>query len=106
LPLVILFATLGSLGGSLTLYTAGAVLGRRRFFRVVEVVPLVEVSDIEKADEWFQRHGRSAVFFGRLIPLIRSGISVPAGITRMPMLEFCLYTTLGSTLWNTIFILL
>ncbi|WP_281726229.1 DedA family protein, partial [Escherichia coli] len=64
-------------------------------------MPLVDVADVDKADVWFTKHGRKAVFFGRLIPGIRSLISIPAGVDRMPMTGFLAMTTAGSLLWNT-----
>lgn len=103
---VIISATIGSVAGSLVLYGAGAALGRTRFYRIVEWMPLVDASDIEVAERWFTRYGTHAVFFGRLIPLVRSGISVPAGLTRMPLVPFIFYTALGSGIWNTLFVLL
>lgn len=101
---VIVSATIGSIAGSLILYWGGAALGRRRFFHIVKVMPMVDVADIEKAEEWFNRHGSKAVFFGRMVPLVRSGISVPAGITRMPLTPYIIYSAAGSAIWNSIFI--
>ncbi|WP_027504929.1 DedA family protein [Rhodococcus sp. UNC23MFCrub1.1] len=99
------WTTLGSVLGALGLYWLGKKLGRDRMYAAVDRMPFVSTDDLTKADEWFVRHGRSAVFFGRMIPLVRSGISVPAGVSGMPVLQFLLYTTLGSLLWNTIFVL-
>ncbi|WP_285184633.1 DedA family protein [Rhodococcus sp. MEB041] len=99
------WTTLGSVLGALGLYWLGKKLGRDRMYAAVDRMPFVSTDDLTKADEWFVRHGRSAVFFGRMIPLVRSGISVPAGVSEMPVLQFLLYTTLGSLLWNTIFVL-
>ncbi|MBY6682444.1 DedA family protein [Rhodococcus sp. BP-316] len=99
------WTTLGSVLGALGLYWLGKKLGRDRMYAAVDRMPFVSTDDLTKADEWFVRHGRSAVFFGRMIPLVRSGISVPAGVSAMPVLQFLLYTTLGSLLWNTIFVL-
>jgi membrane protein DedA with SNARE-associated domain len=63
------------------------------------------VSDIDRTEAWFGRHGRKTVFFGRMVPLFRSFVSIPAGIERMPMAVFVLLTTLGSLIWNTVFVL-
>jgi membrane protein DedA with SNARE-associated domain len=100
----IIAATLGSYLGALALYWLGALLGRHRLRRIVDKLPLVDVTDLDKAEEWFARHGRAAVLIGRCVPLVRSLISVPAGVERMPILQFSLYTLLGSAVWNTIFV--
>ena len=100
LPWVFVGATLGSVLGACLLYGAGARLGAERATRVLCRVPLMEPSDVERAEHWFDRHGRAAVFFGRLIPGVRSLISVPAGSRGMPLATFVLYTTAGSALWN------
>lgn len=102
---VLIWTTLGSVVGALALYGLGAWLGRDRLIRIVDRMPLVNVSDVERAEAWFARHGGKAVFFGRMIPLFRSLISVPAGIERMPLLRFTLLTTAGSAIWNTVFVL-
>ncbi|MFE1771338.1 DedA family protein [Streptomyces sp. NPDC059008] len=99
------WTTLGSMTGALALYGVGALLGRERTVAIASKLPLVKVSDIEKTERWFQRHGTKAVFFGRMIPLFRSLISIPAGIERMPIPVFLALTTLGSLIWNTIFVL-
>ena len=64
----------------------------------------MKTEDLERTEAWFGRHGRKAVFFGRMIPIFRSLISVPAGIERMPLLQFTLFTTAGSLIWNTTFV--
>jgi membrane protein DedA with SNARE-associated domain len=98
------WTTVGSLAGALVLYGLGALLGRERMRAVAARVPLVEVSDVDRSEEWFARHGAKAVFFGRMLPVFRSFISVPAGVERMPLPSFVLLTTLGSLVWNTAFI--
>jgi membrane protein DedA with SNARE-associated domain len=65
---------------------------------------MVSEADIDKADDWFDRHDREAVLFGRLFPVVRSLISIPAGIRRMQLPKFLLYTTIGSAIWNTVLI--
>jgi membrane protein DedA with SNARE-associated domain len=104
LLLAIVGATLGSYFGALALYWLGALLGRERLRRIVERLPLVDVVDMENAEAWFARHGGKAVLFGRCVPLVRSLISIPAGIERMPLWRFSLYTLIGSAVWNTIFV--
>ncbi|GAA1690846.1 hypothetical protein GCM10009733_103820 [Nonomuraea maheshkhaliensis] len=102
---VLVCTTLGSVIGALALYWVGALLGRERTLAIAAKLPLVKTSDIEKTEAWFQRHGRKTVFFGRMIPIFRSLISIPAGVERMPVLTFTLLTTAGSLIWNTIFVM-
>ena len=102
---VLIWTTLGSVVGALALYGVGAWLGRRRMYAIAERMPLIKVADVERTEAWFDRHGSKAVFFGRMIPIFRSLISIPAGIERMPLLRFTLLTTAGSAIWNTIFVL-
>ncbi|WP_406201678.1 DedA family protein [Streptomyces europaeiscabiei] len=101
----LLWTTAGSVVGALALYGVGALLGRDRTVAIAARLPLVKVADIEKTEAWFLRHGTKAIFFGRMIPVFRSLISVPAGVERMPLPVFTLLTTLGSALWNTAFVL-
>lgn len=99
------WTTAGSVVGALILYWLGIKLGRDRMYAIVDRIPFVGTEDLSKAEDWFNRHGRSAVFFGRMIPVVRSGISVPAGVSRMPLAQFTVYTILGSLIWNSIFVL-
>ncbi|MGI5198470.1 DedA family protein [Streptomyces sp. CA-288835] len=101
----LLWTTAGSVIGALALYGVGALLGRDRTVAIAARLPLVKVADIEKTEAWFVRHGTKAVFFGRMIPIFRSLISVPAGVERMRLPVFLCLTTLGSAIWNTIFVL-
>ncbi|MCR6688342.1 DedA family protein [Cellulomonas sp.] len=93
-------ATLGSLIGAWALYGIGAAVGRARLRRWLEKVPLVEVEDLDHAEGWFARRGGAAVLVGRCVPVVRSLISVPAGVERMPLVRFSVYTGLGSLVWN------
>jgi len=102
---VLLWTTAGSLVGAIGLYLLGAGLGADRLRAVAKRVPLLEVSDIDRTEAWFRKHGPKAVFFGRMIPVFRSLISIPAGITRLHLALFALLTFLGSAIWNTIFVL-
>ncbi|MEU4479960.1 DedA family protein [Micromonospora sp. NPDC023966] len=102
--LIVLAATAGSLLGALVLYWLGAALGEERLKRWLDHIPLVDRDDLEKADRWFERHGRWAVLFGRVVPVVRSLVSVPAGANRMPLGEFILLTTLGSGVWNALIV--
>jgi membrane protein DedA with SNARE-associated domain len=101
----IAWTTVGSVVGALVLYLVGALIGRERTRAIAARLPLVKVSDVDRTEAWFRRHGRKTVFLGRMVPLFRSFISIPAGIERMPMATFLLLTTLGSLLWNTLFVL-
>lgn len=100
LVMVFLASTLGAYLGALFLYWLGARLGLERSIRGLSRLPLVDREDFEHAAGWFRRHGRSSIFFGRLLPGIRSLISLPAGASRMPMGTFSLFTLAGSGLWN------
>ncbi len=102
---VLVWTTLGSVVGALALYGLGAWLGRDRLRRIIARVPLMKLSDVDKAEAWFSRHGSKAVFLGRMIPIFRSLISIPAGIERMNIIRFTLLTTAGSLIWNSIFVL-
>jgi membrane protein DedA with SNARE-associated domain len=101
----IAWTTLGSVVGALALYYIGAALGRHRIRAIAARLPLVKVGDVDRTEAWFARHGGKAVFFGRMIPIFRSLISVPAGVARMPVGRFLLYTAAGSLIWNTVFVL-
>ncbi|AZC14793.1 DedA family protein [Microbacterium sp. ABRD28] len=101
----LIWTTLGSIVGAFVLYGLGAWLGADRLRRIAERLPLMKGEDIDKTVAWFHRHGGKAVFFGRMVPIFRSFISIPAGITRMPLWKFGLLTAAGSLIWNTIFVL-
>lgn len=100
----IFWTTLGSVLGALVLYGLGAALGRERLRRVWGRLPLTNLDDLDRTEAWFDRHGRKAVFFGRMIPIFRSLISIPAGVERMPVLTFTSLTLAGSLIWNSIFV--
>jgi membrane protein DedA with SNARE-associated domain len=94
LVLVVLAGTAGNLAGSWLAYWAGALGGRpllERFGRSL----LVRPHEVDRAHDWFERHGDAAVFLGRLLPVIRTFISLPAGIARMNPVKFTVYTVLG-----------
>lgn len=100
-----LFATTaGSVIGACLMYWAGRLFGRDRTAWWFEHVPLLKVSDLELTEAWFAKHGRKAVFFGRMVPIFRSVISIPAGIEKMPFVLFLVLTTAGSLIWNSIFV--
>lgn len=104
LAAAIAWTTAGSVVGALVLYGLGAALGRSRLRALVDRMPLVALRDVDRAEEWFARHGAAAVFFGRMVPLVRSLISVPAGVERMPLALFTALTAAGSLVWNAAFV--
>ena len=106
LAATLIWSTVGSVVGGLGAYWLGAALGRDRVYRLWARIPLSEPRDLERAESWFADHQRRAVFLGRFIPVVRSLISVPAGVAHMRLSTFVLYTALGSGLWNALFILL
>lgn len=102
---VVLAGTLGSLLGAALWYGGGLALGRERVRHFAErhgrwltLTP----EQVDDAQRWFDRHGTQAVFFGRLIPQIRVFISLPAGIARMRLQKFVLWTSLGAAMWNSV----
>ena len=104
LGLVFVASTLGAYAGALLLYWLGARLGLERAISGLSRLPLMDREDFEKAADWFQRHGKSAVFFGRFFPGVRSLISVPAGAGKMNLATFSIFTIAGSGLWNGLLI--
>jgi membrane protein DedA with SNARE-associated domain len=95
----------GSLLGALPWYCVGRLLGEERLSRSADRWGrwlTVSSKDIERAALWFNRHGAKAVLMGRLVPGVRTFISVPAGIARMPVLQFVLYSALGTLVWTSI----
>ena len=101
---VLLIATAGAVAGSFIGYLVGLWGGRPlldRWGRYVHIHP----EDLDRADAWFARYGDWAVFFGRLVPLVRALINYPAGIARMPMGRFLLFSALGSLPWNAALVL-
>ncbi|MBF2683758.1 DedA family protein [Listeria welshimeri] len=105
--IVIIVATLGSVVGAILLYKVASYFGKERLTKIVlkygRILRLKE-SDIERAESFFLKYGSWAVFLCRMIPLIRSLISIPAGMTKMKMSRFLVLTTAGSLLWNTVLI--
>ncbi|MEU3202847.1 DedA family protein [Streptomyces cyaneofuscatus] len=99
------WTTLGSVVGAVALYGLGAVFGRERMHALWAKLPLVKPSDLVRTEEWFARHGTKAVLLGRMVPVFRSLISVPAGVERMPLPVFIGLTTAGSLVWNTVLVL-
>lgn len=104
---VLLSATVGSLVGALGLYIAGWWLGRSRLLTLVDrfggKVGL-SMADLDRAEQWFKRRGKISVLVGRLVPIVRSLVSIPAGFAHMPLRQFVLFTTIGSLAWNSLLI--
>lgn len=101
---VIAASTLGSVGGAVLLYWLGAWIGSERIYRIVERHQrwlTVTPEHLQKATKWFRTYGPGTVFFCRMVPIMRSIISIPAGLVRMPLASFCIYTLFGSLIWNT-----
>jgi membrane protein DedA with SNARE-associated domain len=102
---VVLSGTIGSVLGALPLYYAGYFIGEQRLERFVDKHGrwlTISRKDLESAKKWFDRHGRPAVLLCRLVPGIRSLISIPAGIKRMPIISFLCYTAIGAGFWTCI----
>lgn len=95
----VLLATLGNVVGSVILFWIGAS-GGRWFLEKYGKYVLIHHRDIEKGEAWFKRHGNKAVFFGRMMPIVRTFISLPAGVAQMNFKKFIVFTTLGALPWN------
>ncbi|MDO4792307.1 MAG: DedA family protein [Buchananella hordeovulneris] len=104
LPGVLAWTTAGSVLGALALYGIGALLGRERTRYLFGKLPLVKIEDVDRTEAWFDKYGKYTVFFGRMIPIFRSLISIPAGVTRMKLGMFTLLTTIGSLIWNSVLV--
>lgn len=105
--IAIVAATIGSVVGALALYAIGYYFGETRVRLIVNRWGKwlgFKETDIDRADEWFDRHGGMAVMLCRVVPIVRSLISIPAGLRQMQMVSFLLYTMIGSLVWNTILI--
>jgi len=104
--LVVLFGTLGALIGAFINYFLALWLGRPIMYRLADSkvgkLLLLSSDKIKKAEEYFNNHGKISTFIGRLIPGIRQLISLPAGLARMNLFSFTLYTALGAIVWNVI----
>ncbi|GAA4784907.1 DedA family protein [Actinomycetospora chlora] len=100
----IAWTTGGSVVGAIALYLVGMLAPEHRVRQALSRIPMVHLEDVRRAEAWFDRHGRWAVFLGRMVPGIRSLVSLPAGARRMRWWEFGLLTALGSLIWNTVFV--
>jgi len=106
---VIIAATIGSVLGGIVLYGLGRILDVNRLEKIVDKyghILRLKREDIYKADRWFNNYGFWTVFFCRMVPVLRSLISIPAGMARMNFPLFLLFTTLGTVIWNTLLVTL
>ncbi|KRL05411.1 DedA family protein [Liquorilactobacillus oeni] len=105
----IIAATIGAVLGALVLYAIGRLLSTARLEKLLAgktgKILHLKASDVERAAVFFNRHGGQAVFFGRFVPVIRSLISIPAGMTGYPLGRFILFSTLGTLIWNAVLIM-
>lgn len=104
---VIISATAGSVAGAAMLYWIGHLFDVKKLEKIIDkwgYLLRLKTSDIHKANSWFNRYGYRAIFFCRMVPLIRSLISIPAGMANMKFSVFLIYTTAGTLLWNMILV--
>lgn len=108
--LVVVFATIGALIGALINYYLAFWLGRPIIYKFVETrfgkMCLLSKEKVEKAEQYFDKHGKSSTFIGRLVPGIRQLISIPAGLAKMNIVSFICFTALGASIWNTLLAIL
>ncbi len=104
--LVVVFATLGAIMGAVINYFLALWLGRPIIYKFVETrfgkMCLLSKEKVEKAEQYFDKHGKSSTFIGRLVPGIRQLISIPAGLAKMNLVSFVSFTALGALIWNII----
>lgn len=104
--LVVVFATLGADLGALVNYYLAKWVGRPIVYRFADSrighMCLIDREKVEKAEEFFRKHGATSTIFGRLVPAVRQLISIPAGLAGMRLGKFLLYTTIGAGIWNTV----
>jgi membrane protein DedA with SNARE-associated domain len=107
---VIAAASVGALIGSLCNYFVARALGRPILYKIAGSkwarLLLINEEHLEKAENYFKKYGKLSTFIGRLVPVIRHLISIPAGLSRMNLKQFCIFTFLGATLWNSILAML
>lgn len=95
---VVLWGAIGNLVGAVAAYFLGFYGGRPLLEKYGKYI-LISKEEIERADSWFKKYGNFSIFFSRMLPVVRTFISLPAGISRMPFVKFSLYTFLGSLPW-------
>ncbi|MFH1209273.1 MAG: DedA family protein [archaeon] len=97
--LVMLFSSLGSIIGSLISYYIGFYGGKKTVLKFGKYL-LLDASDLEKTEAWFKKRGEKIIFISRFVPVVRHLISIPAGVGKMNLKKFIIYTLIGATLWN------
>ena len=107
---VIAASTIGSMIGAIALYEIGKFFNKERLMKIVSgrigKILRLKAQDIESAENWFERRGNGAVFFCRFVPIVRSLISIPAGMSEMKRTPFLMYTAAGSFIWNTVLVII
>lgn len=105
-PIIILCTTFGSIVGAIINYYLSLFLGRELIYRFVDSrwgkILMLDTEKLKQAEQFFLKRGKTATFIGRLIPVGRQLVSIPAGLARMSILTFILYTAIGSAIWNTL----
>ncbi|MCK9325394.1 MAG: DedA family protein [Bacteroidales bacterium] len=108
--MVVVVGTAGALTGALINYALSYTLGRKVIYMLADTklahLILIDREKVIKAEEFFNRNGKSATFIGRLVPAVRQLISIPAGLSKMKLPTFILWTTLGAGIWNIVLALL
>lgn len=108
--LIVLFATLGAIVGALINYFLAKIIGRPLIHAFAESrfghICMLSSEKVARAEEYFEKHGAISTFLGRLIPAVRQLISIPAGLARMSLVKFCVFTALGAGIWNVVLALL
>ncbi len=103
---IVISSTIGSIIGAVILYLIGRLLTKQKLYKLVDgkvgKILRFKRSDIDKSEEWFSKRGKSTVLFCRFIPIVRSLISIPAGMTKMQLPLFLIYTAIGSVIWNAV----
>lgn len=108
--MIILFSTIGACLGALINYFLALWIGKPLVYRFADSklghLCLLDVSKVKVAEEFFNRHGSVSTFVGRLVPVVRQLISIPAGLARINLAKFVVYTALGAGIWNTVLTIL
>ena len=100
----LVWSVIGSVSGAFLLYGLGRSIGAARLRQIADWMWLVDATDVDKSLSWFDKYGKYSVFFGRLVPGVRSLISIPAGVDKMNPVLFGVLTAVGSTIWNAVLI--